>query len=90
MDKVGGGGHILKSLGIVNSVLRALLGITRLCQVMPNSDPRDKNGLSYPQTHVGCFFLHTFGCQPFDKRVIPQYCPKIGVFKINFFFFLLK
>ena len=26
--------------------------------------------------------------EEFQNRVIPQYCPKIGVFKINFFFLL--
>ena len=27
--------------------------------VLPNSDPRDRFVLSYPQTRVGFFFLHT-------------------------------
>ena len=44
----------------------ALLGITRLCRLMPNSDLRVR--VVYPiQKASGFFFLHTFGCQRFNE-----------------------
>ena len=35
--------------------------VTRLCRLMPNSDPRDIFVYSIWHTHVGFFFLHTLG-----------------------------
>ena len=44
-----------------NSIPRSLFGITRLCRVMQNSDPKGQNFLSTPNTHVD-----SFCCTPFD------------------------
>ena len=39
---------------------RSLFGITRLCRVMPNSDPEGRIFISAPNNHDRFFFLHTF------------------------------
>ena len=51
---------------IEKSVWGSLFGITRLCQVMPNSDTEGRIFLSAPNNHDRCFFLHTFWPQAFD------------------------
>ena len=45
---------------IGESVRGSLFGITRLCRVMPNSDPEGRSFLSMPSNHDRFFFLHTF------------------------------
>ena len=54
---------------IEQSVRGSLFGITRLCQVMPNSDPEGWNFLSAPNNHDRFFFLHTFPSPAFDFNV---------------------
>ena len=58
-----------------NSSRGSLIGITRLCRVVPNSGAKQwregQKCLSYPRTHVGFFFLHTFEFQRFDKSILP-------------------
>ena len=51
------------------SVRRSLFGITRICRVMPNSDPMGLIFLSAPNNHDGFFFLHTFCSPAFDFNV---------------------
>ena len=47
----------------------SLFGITRLCRVMPNSDPKGQIFLFTPSNHDGFFFLHTFWSPAFDFNV---------------------
>ena len=70
---------------IENSVLRSLFGITRLCRVMPHSDPEERNFLSAPNTHVGFFFLHTFRFRMsyFKSSITTHNDVDIGHFKIT-------
>ena len=49
-----------------NSIQGSLFGITRLCRVMPNSDPKGQIFLSAPNNHDRLFFLHTFWAPAFD------------------------
>ena len=48
---------------------RSLFGITRLCWVMPNNDPKWRIFLSAPNNHDRFFFLHTFRSPAFDFNV---------------------
>ena len=55
----------------------SLLGITRLCQVMPNSDPEGRIFLSAPNNHDRLFFLHTFWSPVLDFNIgvtINEWC----------------
>ena len=47
----------------------SLFGITRLCRVMPNSDPEGRVFLFAPNNHDRFFFLHTFWSPAFDFKV---------------------
>ena len=51
---------------IEKSVRGSLLGITRLCRVMPNSDPEGQSFLSEPNNHERFFSLHTLSSPAFD------------------------
>ena len=51
------------------SVQGSLFGITRLCWVMPNSDPEGRIFLSASNNHDRFFFLHTFWSPAFDFNV---------------------
>ena len=48
------------------SVRGSLFGITRLCRVMPNSDPEGRSFLSVPSNYDRFFFLHTFWSPAFN------------------------
>ena len=39
-----------------------------------NSDPEGQICLSLPNTHVGFFSLHTFGCQRLNKFIVTLKC----------------
>ena len=54
---------------IEKSVRGSLFGITRLCQVMPNSDPEGRIFLSAPNNHDRFFFLHTLWSPAFHFNV---------------------
>ena len=54
---------------IKKSVQGSLFGITRLCLVMPNSDPEGQIFLSAPNNHDRFFFLLTFWSPEFDFKV---------------------
>ena len=54
---------------IENSVRGSLFGITRLCRVKPDSDPKGRTFLSAPNTHERFFFLHIFQSPSFDFNV---------------------
>ena len=54
---------------IEKSVRGSLFGITRLCRVMPNSDPEGPIFLSAPNNHDRFFFLRTFWSPAFDFSV---------------------
>ena len=54
---------------IEKSVRGSLFGITRLCRVMPNSDPEGRIFLSVPNNHDRFFFLHTFRSPAFNVKV---------------------
>ena len=54
---------------IENSARGSLFGITRLCRVMPNSDPEGQSFLYAPNNHDRFFFLHTFWSPAFDFNV---------------------
>ena len=70
-------GRVYKNISIVHgcemrietSVRGSLFGITRLYQVMPNSDPEWRIFLSAPNNHDGFSFLHTFWPPAFDFNV---------------------
>ena len=47
----------------------SLFGITRLCRVMPNSDPEEQIFLSPSNNHDIFFFLHTFWSPAFDFNI---------------------
>ena len=52
-----------------SEVRGSLFGITRLCRVMPNSDPKGQIFLSAQNNHDKFFFLHTFWSLAFDFNV---------------------
>ena len=54
---------------IEKSIWGTLFGITRLCRVMPNSDPEGQIFLSAPNNHDRFFFLHTFWSPVFDFNI---------------------
>ena len=54
---------------IEKSVRGSLFGITRLCRVIPNSDPEGRNFLSAPNNYDRIFFLRTFCSPAFDFNV---------------------
>ena len=54
---------------IEKSIQGSLFGITRLCLVMPNSDPDGWIFLSTPNSHGRFFFLHTLWSPAFDFNV---------------------
>ena len=54
---------------IEKSVRGSLFGITRLCRVMPNSDPEGRIFLSAPNNQDRFFFLHTIRAAAFDFNV---------------------
>ena len=54
---------------IEKSVRGSLFGISRLCQVMPNSDPEGQIFLSAQNSHDRFFFLHIFWSPGFDCNV---------------------
>ena len=54
---------------IEKSVWGSLFGITRLCRVMPNSDPVGWIFLYAPNSHDRFFFLHTLESPAFDFNV---------------------
>ena len=54
---------------IEKSVRGSLFGITRLCRVMPNSDPEGRSFLSAPNGHDIFFFLHTLWSPASDFNV---------------------
>ena len=65
---------------IEKSVRGSLFGITKLCRVMPNSDPAGQIFLSAPINHDGFFFLHTVWSPAFDFNVgvaINESCSKV-------------
>ena len=47
----------------------SLFVITRLCRVMPSSDPEGRIFLSAPKNHDRFFFLHTLRAPSFDLNV---------------------
>ena len=51
---------------IEQSVRDSLFCITRLCRVMPNSDPDWRIFLSAPNNHDRLFFVHTVWCPAYD------------------------
>ena len=51
------------------SIRGSLFGITRLCQMMPNSDPEGRIFLSTPNTHDRFFLSHTFWSPAFDFSI---------------------
>ena len=52
-----------------NFVRGSLFGITRLCRVKLNSDPKGRIFLSAPNNYDKFFFLHTFWSPVFDFNV---------------------
>ena len=54
---------------IKKSFQGSLLGITRLCGVMPVSDPKGQIFLSALNNHDRLFFLHTFWSPAFNLKV---------------------
>ena len=55
--------------GAEKSIQGSLFGITRLCWMMPNSDPEGWMFLSVPNSHDRFFFLHTFWSPAFDFNI---------------------
>ena len=54
---------------VEKNVRRSLFGITRLCPVMPDSDPEGQTFLCAPNNHDRFFFLHTLGSQDFNTGI---------------------
>ena len=54
---------------IEKSIRGSLFGITRLCRVMPNSDPEGRIFISALNSHGRLFFLHIFWSLAFDFNV---------------------
>ena len=62
--------NLLWVWGVDRKKVRGLLfGITRLCQVMPNSDTEGHIFISPSNNHDRFFFLHTFWSPAFDFNV---------------------
>ena len=60
--------HVLVD-SLDNSVSRVTAWRHEALQSDAKQLPKGQNCLSYLQTRVGFFFLHTFGCQRFNKSI---------------------